>query len=230
VKYLLFIFNFVFFVTGGIILGVGIWVKVKYEHYFLFVGNQFISSPILLIIVGTIITVIAFFGCCGAIKENHCMIVTFAVLLGIIFILELAAGIAAYVLRKDLEETITKAMEDGIKNYDNPDAIDVKRTWDAIQHDLHCCGTNSSDSWLAKYPNGTVPDSCCKESDHPGCGRTPRTEAINEEGCLKKFFNMSNKTAYIVGGVGVGIAFVQVIGVLFACCLARAIKREYEVV
>jgi len=229
VKYLLFIFNFVFFVTGAVILGVGIWVKVKYEHYFLFVGNQFISSPILLIIVGVIITVIAFFGCCGAIKENHCMIVTFAVLLGIIFILELAAGIAAYVLRNDLKQTIGDAMTDGIKHYGEENAVDVTRTWDAVQHDLLCCGTNGTTSWRARYPDNSVPDSCCA-NDTTGCGKYPQKGKIYDEGCLDKFTNMSSHTVKIVGGVGVGIAFVQIVGILFACCLARAIKREYEVV
>jgi len=34
----------------------------------------------------------------------------------------------------------------------------------------------------------------------------------------------------VIGGVGIGLAFVQVVGIMFACCLARAIKKEYEVV
>lgn len=42
------------------------------------VNNEvnFAASPITLIVVGSIIFVIAFFGCCGAIRESHCMIVT----------------------------------------------------------------------------------------------------------------------------------------------------------
>lgn len=32
--------------------------------------------PILFIVIGAIIFIIAFFGCCGAIKESHCMTVT----------------------------------------------------------------------------------------------------------------------------------------------------------
>ena len=51
------------------------------------------------VIVGCIIFFVAFFGCCGAIKENHCMTLTFAILLGIIFLMEVGAGIAAYKLK-----------------------------------------------------------------------------------------------------------------------------------
>lgn len=32
--------------------------------------------PILFIVIGAIIFIVAFFGCCGAIKESHCMTVT----------------------------------------------------------------------------------------------------------------------------------------------------------
>jgi hypothetical protein len=34
------------------------------------------GSPIGLIVLGSIVFVIAFYGCCGAIRESHCMIVT----------------------------------------------------------------------------------------------------------------------------------------------------------
>ena len=34
---------------------------------------------------------------------------------------------------------------------------------------------------------------------------------------------------YVVGGVGVGLACVQLIGLLLAWCMTKAIKWEYEV-
>lgn len=34
------------------------------------------SIPIFLIVIGAIIFIIAFFGCCGAIRDSHCMVVT----------------------------------------------------------------------------------------------------------------------------------------------------------
>jgi hypothetical protein len=34
------------------------------------------GSPIALIVVGSIVFIIAFYGCCGAIRESHCMVVT----------------------------------------------------------------------------------------------------------------------------------------------------------
>jgi CD63 antigen len=42
------------------------------------VNNEvnFAASPIALMVVGSIVFVVAFYGCCGAIRESHCMLVT----------------------------------------------------------------------------------------------------------------------------------------------------------
>ncbi len=78
--------------TGGVIQGI-------YSKYLDFLGDEFFNAPVLLIVVGCIIFFVTFFGCCGAVKDNYCMTVTFSVLLAIIFLLELGAGIAAYMMQ-----------------------------------------------------------------------------------------------------------------------------------
>ena len=81
--------------TGGVIQGV-------YSQYLDFLGDKFFNAPVLLVVVGCIIFFVTFFGCCGAVKENHCMTVTFSVLLALIFLLELGAGIGAYMMRQEV--------------------------------------------------------------------------------------------------------------------------------
>lgn len=63
-------------VSGAVILAIGAVIYVVYGHYSNFVYDSFQSAPLVLIIVGVIIFLVAFFGCCGACKENHCMIIT----------------------------------------------------------------------------------------------------------------------------------------------------------
>lgn len=64
-------------VTGLIILIAGAKAEYNASPYVdLTEGSFYTSGPIVLIIVGIIVFVVAFFGCCGAVKENHCMIVT----------------------------------------------------------------------------------------------------------------------------------------------------------
>ncbi|CAB1346422.1 unnamed protein product [Coregonus sp. 'balchen'] len=73
VKYLLFLFNLLFWISGCIILGVSIYLKVSKN------GNMIMDEAVpfvdLLIAVGVIIMVLGFLGCCGAIKENRCMLI-----------------------------------------------------------------------------------------------------------------------------------------------------------
>ena len=92
-------------VTGGVVQG-------AYSQYLDFLGDQFFSTPVFLVIVGCVIFFVAFFGCCGAIKENHCMTFTFAILLGIIFLMEIGAGIAAYRLKHEVSVKV-------YRRYDN---------------------------------------------------------------------------------------------------------------
>jgi hypothetical protein len=64
-------------VTGLVLLSIGAAIKAvysDYQHHFL--DDRYLSAPNLLIAVGSIILLVSFLACCGAIKENHCMIVT----------------------------------------------------------------------------------------------------------------------------------------------------------
>ena len=99
IKYSLFLFNLLFALSGLLLISTGGVIQGAYANYLDFLGDDFFSTPTFLIAVGCIIFFVAFFGCCGAIKENHCMTLTFAVLMGVIFLMEIGAGIAAYKLK-----------------------------------------------------------------------------------------------------------------------------------
>ena len=55
---------------------IGFSVISVHDEYKNFLDHNYISAPSLMISIGLIIFCIAFFGCCGAIKENYCMLVT----------------------------------------------------------------------------------------------------------------------------------------------------------
>ncbi|CAG5124309.1 unnamed protein product [Candidula unifasciata] len=222
VKYLLFVFNLIFVIAGIGLIAAGAYVKVKLEEYHDFFGSDFMGPGILLIIVGVIIFLLAFFGCCGAIKENYCLTLTFAVFLGIVFILEIAGGIAGYVLRNEIENTVDSKLNATLSRFNSSEGI--KRTWDRLQHEFKCCGVTNSTNWRENYVE--TPQSCCIKEP---CN-TNVTSDIYTEGCATKFEDWLQDQVAIIGGVGIGFAFVQIIGILFACCLARAIRKEYEVV
>jgi len=238
VKYTLFLFNLLFTLSGLFLIVTGGVVQGAYSEYLDFLGDQFFSTPVFLIIVGCIIFFVAFFGCCGAIKENHCMTLTFSVLLGIIFLMEIGAGIAAYKLKAQVKDLLYDNMEAGMRNYNESGYEGVTHTWDIIQLELNCCGTQEYQDWTnVTFSNQhDVPDSCCL-SDIAGCGigvldlsDTEAAMKIRTEGCLDIFSTKIQDNIGVVGGVGIGIGFLQMIGMLFACYLANTIKKEYETV
>ncbi|XP_074662831.1 CD63 antigen-like [Tubulanus polymorphus] len=230
VKFLLFAFNLLFFLAGLGLIIAGAIIQSKFSEFLkFFEETSFNSVAVLLIVLGCIVFIIGFFGCCGAVKENYCMVMTFAVLMGLIFIIEIGAGIAAFVMKSNVEKQVRKGMSDTLGQYwKNPS---VKKTWDGVQKTFKCCGVDGPKDW--KKTNGTttgnIPVSCCKtNTNDPKCVETANN--VYTSGCVKGFKDWVEDNIYIVAGVGVGLAFVQVIGVIFACCLARSIKKEYEVV
>jgi len=230
VKYLLFAFNLVFFLAGLGLIIAGAVVQTRFNNYFAFFGGTFSGAAILLIVVGVVIFIIGFFGCCGAYKENYCMTMTFAALLGIIFVLEIAAGIAAYVMRHQAEDFITKELNKNLPKYESDEG--VMKAWDLAQKDFKCCGVNNYTDWSGKLnKTNDVPDSCCKTiTKNCGAGQAKNPTKIYTAPCVTAFKDWVLKNIYIIGGVGIGLAFVQVVGIILACCLARTIKKEYEVV
>ena len=58
------------FIIGGAVL------QTAFSDYLAFFGNEVNSAAIFIIVIGIVCIVVSFFGCCGAYKENHCMVIT----------------------------------------------------------------------------------------------------------------------------------------------------------
>uniref|UniRef100_K7G6N1 Tetraspanin n=1 Tax=Pelodiscus sinensis TaxID=13735 RepID=K7G6N1_PELSI len=118
-KYSMFIFNFVFWVCGCIILGVSVWMRVSKSAqeviYELNLDSSLFSAVDLMIAVGSIIMVLGFLGCCGAMKESQCMLLLFFIGLLLILILQVVAGILGAVYKSQIETTFNQTLLDKVK-------------------------------------------------------------------------------------------------------------------
>ena len=83
---------------------------------------------------------------------------------------------------------------------------------------LDCCGTQEYLDWTnASFSaNSDVPDSCCL-STIEGCGKGVLTLTLEEakmkihtDGCFLGFSDMIQENVGFVGGIGIGIGFLQV--------------------
>lgn len=224
VKYLMFVFNLLFVITGIILLSIGVVFHGVYHNYQHFLDNKFLSVPSLLIAIGAIIFLISFFGCCGAVRENYCMIVTFTSLLVIVFILELSAGISGYVLRARASTVIEEKMIDTMQLYKNN--TEIQMVWNNLQSDFHCCGTNNASDWMTVLQS--IPASCCDNHNLSETNCTLESSTLHGKGCYEGFVSFIKSHVVQLGGVGIGIAVVQAIGIWFSVYLARSIRSSYE--
>ncbi|XP_044754941.1 CD63 antigen-like [Coccinella septempunctata] len=227
VKYLLFCFNLLFTIAGIGILTVGVISHLFYSDYSSFTYPSFQIVPLVLIAVGVIIFIVAFLGCCGAAKENQCMISMFAVFLIVIFVLEITAGVFGYIHRNEVDVMLEDKLNSTISYYYKNE--EIRHTWDIAQHEGECCGINGPTDWQSVTKNDSLPHTCCPNTaDDGSC--TMRTETHYTASCYDKLKILFSKNATIIESVALGISLLQIFGIVFACSLRRAIRHEYETV
>ncbi|XP_012277768.1 CD63 antigen isoform X2 [Orussus abietinus] len=211
------------------IISVGTAIYAVYEDFSHFLDPSYFSPATLLIVVGAFVFVIAILGCCGALRESTCMVLVFAVSLSLVLILEVAAAIAAYALQDGIKSLLAEKINATMHIYDTNH--EAAAAVDFMQSRLHCCGYYSHRDWDA-VTWGTddgvaVPDSCCAWSTRPDISvNTTVCGGFYEEGCLGRLSIIVHRSTVYLGTGAFAIALIQLTGIMFACMLGRAIRRQ----
>lgn len=111
-------------------------------------------------------------------------------------------------------------------DYLNPNKSHISIGWDNIQQTYKCCGLESYVDW-EKPVNGT-PLSCC-EIPHGHINTfscNAEAETLHHVGCVQAFGDFVKEHALSLAIAGIVLAFIQLIGLLFACMIARQIKKN----
>uniref|UniRef100_A0A182J829 Tetraspanin n=1 Tax=Anopheles atroparvus TaxID=41427 RepID=A0A182J829_ANOAO len=228
IKYLLFVFNLIFAISGLILLVVGIVVLVDVNDYQHFVQDRLMAPPVVLIVVGSFVFLVASLGCYGAIKESPKLLNAFAVFLLIVFLIEVAVAVAAIAFKADLQDALRKQLDKSIARHNSADMV----AWDSVHKQMMCCGIQGPKDWYDNL-NRTMPASCCKpdliEPETNDCKNAPPLfmDRYYQDGCLMKLEDHFHKNAVVLIAVGFAIAIFQLLGVFFACWLSTAIKRSH---
>ncbi|XP_075959213.1 tetraspanin-17 isoform X2 [Anarhichas minor] len=173
VKYFLFGFNILFWLLGAAFLGIGLWAwaeKGVLSNLSTITDLGGLDPVWLFVVVGGVMFILGFAGCIGALRENTSLLKFFSVFLGLIFFLELTAGILAFVFKDWLKDQLNLFINNNVKAY--RDDIDLQNLIDFAQEYWSCCGAHGPDDWnMNIYFNCTdlnpsrercgVPFSCC---------------------------------------------------------------------
>ncbi|CAD7081998.1 unnamed protein product [Hermetia illucens] len=252
-KYLLCLFNFIFFLLGTVVLGAGIWLAVdkssliallkmvESEHLENFTQPRIIEDlAYVLIACGAVMFLLSFLGYCGALQESTCLLTTYGILMILILLAELTVGGLAIGYKTRTKDETMKFLQSTITryySYSTSNQTDVvTAAWNEIMIDLNCCGVQnykdfeSSPAWNANKGNRTVPETCCILENgmlkDPNCPNTPTdANSYMNKGCFEAMVEWLINHQNIIIIVGVGIALVELIIIFLAFCLCKAIDK-----
>jgi CD63 antigen len=235
VKYILFVFNFLFLLAGLALIVVGAIVHVQTSKSGF--SESATGAGIFIIVIGSIVFLVTFFGCAGSINNNHCMVVTYGILLLVILLAQIAAVITGFMMRDKVTMKVKAEMERTQATYDlKPDSV-VGKTWNQTQKDLQCCGTTSYRTWSVNpelNETHSVPDSCCKNfTDFCGYGKNvPGTipDNLYEKGCFTAIEVILKTYLLAVAVAAAAVGVLEILGIIFAFCLAHSLRKDYRVV
>ncbi|XP_037954712.1 23 kDa integral membrane protein-like [Teleopsis dalmanni] len=167
--------------------------------------------PIGLITISSIVVFISFLGCCGAIRESVFMTMTYAVFLLILLLLQLTIIVLLFTNKDKFLDAMGDVIDKAWEQDSRENGI-----FDAIQKSLHCCGKNGITDYITNLPN--VPKSCCE-------GGNCLNPLNVYGGCRSKFQEFMSGSTDLARHVGLGLIVVELVGFIFACCLANNVRN-----
>ncbi|TWW75928.1 CD82 antigen [Takifugu flavidus] len=170
-KYFLFLFNLLFFVFGGLIMGFGLWVLLDDQSFIAVLQESSDTVKVaayILIGVGSLSMALGFFGCIGAIYEIRCLLGLYFTCLLLILIGQVTAGVLIYFQRDQLKHEMSNIIKDMIVNYTGVNRT-AEHTWDYVQKSMKCCGWTGPGNWsdnlrIKNSSQNLYPCSCRNES------------------------------------------------------------------
>lgn len=134
IKYFIFGFNVIFWFLGITFLGIGLWAwneKGVLSNISSITDLGGFDPVWLFLVVGGVMFILGFAGCIGALRENTFLLKFFSVFLGIIFFLELTAGVLAFVFKDWIKDQLYFFINNNIRAY--RDDIDLQNLIDFTQ-------------------------------------------------------------------------------------------------
>lgn len=215
IKYSLFVFCIFSWILGLITLITGVVTRVTGSFGPLDAHIPAVHSGAnILIAVGIFIILMGILGCCGAIRENQCLLIGFFLSVFFCFTLLMAAGLWAVAWSYKVGDYMYRCLEKLVVGYDEGDKTNEStQLLDFIQQKLSCCGANSA----ADYGRKPVPKSCGS------------AVALHSKirGCYEAMVETCNANLSLICGIGIAFGLIMVAGMvctMMMCCALREVS------
>jgi hypothetical protein len=215
------------------------------------------SGAVYFIVIGVIIAIIGFVGCCGACCKSRWLLYLYLTLLILIILAEVAVIIVAVASPKTFSSGAEKVMKESLKDYvgdcnvtsSGPKCKDdaISLAWNTLQYELKCCGadsyndysTESTPKFAPRSTGALAPLTCCK---HDGDGKFDPVKMATEgecyerglspdgyqtKGCFDALLYWMTTTAAVIG-VMAGIGAVELILVVLTSIAIHNIRSPAD--
>lgn len=225
---MLFFLNFIFWLAGGVILGVALWLRHDTQTSDLlmvqFEGTQapgtFYITVYVLIAIGAVMMFVGFLGCYGAIQESQCLLGTFFTCLVILFACEVAAGIWGFINRDTISTELINFYDAAyIKAVDpvgTPSKQAASKVLEVFHDRLECCGKGDDNELFT-----AVRGSLCHKMTNP---IDPVISQVSES-CHIKLRDLFSEKLHLIGLAALVIAVIMVFEMIFTMVLCCAIRN-----
>ncbi|XP_071344281.1 CD81 antigen-like [Trachinotus anak] len=227
IKYMLFFFNFIFWLAGGVILGVALWLRhdpttsnlLELELDGAHAPNTFYISVHILIAVGAVMMVVGFLGCYGAIQESQCLLGTFFACLVILFACEVAAGIWGFMHKETVSKEMTnfydsaydKAMTQSITDQTKRKA--AATVLKVFHESLNCCGKGLGTSIITKLTDSLGMTDICPSG-------------VQQVDCHTRIRDLFSDKIYLIGIAALVVAVIMIFEMIFSMVLCCGIRNS----
>ncbi|XP_048028959.1 tetraspanin-33 [Megalobrama amblycephala] len=248
VKYTLFVCCYIFWVFSALLIAVGIYAKVAKESDA--VDTLMADPALLLIIVGSLMFTITFFGCFGALRNISLLLNLFVGILLVILLLQVTAAVLSLLFSEKIQERTEQLMMKAIVRY--RDDQDLENVIDFVQKKFQCCGVDSFLDWSKNmYFNSSdqnpsleaygVPFSCCIRLKNETvfnsmCGyetqkmkQSAASRLIYTTGCLDEIVWWGKQNLLLVGGMTLVLLFLEICMMSLASvqlCQIRTVQQK----
>ncbi|KAL4229132.1 Tetraspanin 1 [Mactra antiquata] len=200
------------------------------------IGDVIGDASLAFIVIGAFFFILGICGCIGASCKIKCLLVTYAVVLIVIFIAEVVFVVLLFTIKSTLDGWISNPLVDTLEqSYTGTNGTDAfTLTINFVMHRFECCGIKS----YKEFQNATkwkssvgktleVPAICCTNGTICTTNPTKDNSYINT-GCYDAVNEWLTDNSSILIGVGAGVAGIQLILIIFSmviCCQER--KDDY---
>jgi hypothetical protein len=194
---------------GGISL-----IKIGSLRHLLDNANLSNFFPTLVIVIGAFIFFISLIGCCGAMRENRCLLETYSISLLMLILTQIVLAVLIFLFIDDIQRESLGNFNRMWRTRGN--SKESRMMLDLIQENLECCGSSS----VFDYNPDQIPLSCCKR-DVELCSR----ELSYTLGCKSTLKDTIKSSAIIISYLCVITAIFELLASLLGFILSGYVRK-----